>query len=94
MSTPPPAWTERQADVHEELRQLLERTDYRMGALVLTCAPEPGKGDVRIVGVVGMKEVDTRLAPDLVALPKRLRQIADEIEALVQGKAPLPEQPR
>jgi hypothetical protein len=85
--------TERETEVHEELRQLFERTDYRMGALVLTCAPEPGKGDVRLVSVVGMKEASKHLAPDLVALPKRLRQIADEIDALVQGKAPLPEQP-
>jgi hypothetical protein len=89
-------WTKRQEAVQEELRQLLARTDYRVGALVLTCAPKPGKGDVRIVDVVGMsaKEIGPHLAPDLVALPKRLRQIADEIDALVRGKAPLPEQPR
>lgn len=48
---------------------------------------------MRIVSVVGMKEASDKLAPDLVGLPKRLRQIADELDALVAGKAPMPEQP-
>ena len=88
MTSPPPS---REDALRAELARILETTDYRAGALALTCPPEPGAGDVRIVSVVLVK-AETAVAADLVWLPRRLREVADELEAVVRGKAPLPPQ--
>jgi hypothetical protein len=88
VTSPPPS---REDALRAELARILETTEYRAGALVMTAPPEPGKGDVRIVSVVLLKPTSDA-APDLTWLPRRLRQVADELEAVVRGDAPLPPQ--
>lgn len=90
MSSPPPRTT-REDFIRATLSKILEATDYRLGAMVLTCAPTPGLGDVRLVSAIVLK-ASTDGAADLAALPHRLRELADQLEAVVRGKAPLPPQ--
>lgn len=85
--------SEKTAFVTAELSRILNGSDFRVGAVVLTCAPLPGKGDVRIVTAIVMKDVSPDLAPDLAALPGRLRELATELEQTIAGQRPLPPQP-
>lgn len=76
--------TEAEAAIAGELGRVLEAGDYRVGALIVTMAPSAeGDGDTRIVSAVGMRENDLTLssAVDLVFLIRRLRDIANELEA-------------
>ena len=72
--------------VIETLGKALEDPRFRAGALLLTLAPDPGKGDTRIVSAALMKELDLTHALDVVFLVRRLREIADEIEAQMRPK--------
>ncbi len=76
-----------ETQVTEALSAILELGGYRTGALCVTMAPIPGKGDVRIVSAVLVRP-NAESAPDLVMLPRRLREIADEVEAVVRGERP------
>lgn len=63
---------------------------YRTGVLLLSYASELADKDCRIAGGFAMATVNLESAVDLIHMMKRLRGLADEIEALVNGRRPLP----
>lgn len=79
-----------------ELWRVLENGPYRAGTLVLTMEPnepnEPGQ-HVRILSAVMMNGIGKEQAVDMVLMIRYLRDLANDIEAVVKGNAPLPEQP-
>jgi hypothetical protein len=61
---------------------------YRAGVLLLTYA-DGRDGNTRIAGGFAMSELNAGSAADFVEMIKRLRGLADELEALAQGKRSL-----
>ena len=78
--------------IHAELARLLAPdTGFRAGVLVLTYKRDPAAEGLNFATTVQMTGLDTAL--DVVMMIRRLRGLADELEAVVKGQAPLPKEP-
>lgn len=62
---------------------------YRVGVVLLSYA-DGGDGNTRIAGGLAMSEVNAGSAADFVEMIGRLRGLANELEAIVHGRLPLP----
>lgn len=71
-------------------RFLADDQPYRVGVLLLSYTGPEGPDDTHIAGGLAMGDVNVHSAYDLVQMIKRLRGLADELDAMVQGKKPLP----
>lgn len=62
---------------------------YRVGVLLLSYA-DGGDGYTRIAGGLAVSDINAGSEADFFEMIKRLRGLADEMEALASGKRPLP----
>lgn len=67
-------------------------TPYRVGVVLLSYASELPDDACRIAGGFAMGNADLANAVDTIQMIKRLRGLADELEALAKGNMPLPVQ--
>lgn len=78
--------------VMAELARLLgPETGFRAGVLVLTYKRDPAEEGLNFASTIQVAGKDAAL--DAVMLIRRLRMLADELEAVVKGRQPLPKEP-
>lgn len=72
--------------VKEELERLLLGSPFRVVLLMLSyLGPD---GDTHIAHGSALQELDLESAHDFVLMAKSLRQVADQLDALILGKKP------
>lgn len=79
--------------VQAELKAIIDRGGWRAGVLLVTTAGQSGaREESRLISAAIVQHHMEGVAADLINVPRRLRQIADEIDAVVLGARALPEQ--
>lgn len=85
--------TDAQHFIIERLRGMVGgKQPYRTGVLVLSYPATESGQDCRIASGIVMAEATKESALDIVLLVRRLRGLADELEATVEEKLPIPDQ--
>lgn len=87
--------TDAQKQVHAELQRLLgEDTPWLAAAVLVTYKAEgAGPRDINIANAIGMRGTTIESALGIVQMIQRLRGLADELQAVVDGMRPLPNVP-
>lgn len=89
--TTKPELTSAEAVCHRAIAALLEpHTGFRAAVVIVTYGDGSERGG-RIANAIGMQPT-VQAATDAFILVQRLRRLADELEDVIQGKRPLPQQ--
>lgn len=78
-------YTTAQRYVIRELNRVIGSGSFRTGVLLLSYPSEVPGDDCRFVHAVAMRQLTAESALDLVMLIRRLRVLADEVQATVDG---------